>query len=201
MSKVIIDDNEIAKLLSTTKRVAIVGISDKQDRPSNGVSRWLLAHSHLDLYFVNPALNTVLGKPCYPTLRDIPVDIDMVDIFRKVSDIPAVVDEAIEIIAKTDPDLVLLDIEMPYKNGFDLLNEVPKRNFDVIFTTAYNNYAIQAIKFSGFYGLIAILHFLVLFLWNDYLGLDFTFGFLIATALQLPISYLANKFIVFKNEN
>jgi two-component system LytT family response regulator len=59
------------------------------------------------------------------------------------------VDEAIEVIAKTDPDLVLLDIEMPYKNGFDLLNEVPKRNFDVIFTTAYNNYAIQAIKFSA----------------------------------------------------
>jgi predicted CoA-binding protein len=101
MSKVIIDDNEIAKLLSTTKRVAIVGISDKQDRPSHGVSRWLLAHSHLDLYFVNPALNTVLGKPCYPSLRDIPVDIDMVDIFRKVSDIPAVVDEAIEMGAQS----------------------------------------------------------------------------------------------------
>lgn len=97
MSKVITSDNEIAELLSKTKRVAVVGISDKDDRPSNGVSRWLLAHSHLDLYFVNPALTTVLGKPCYPSLRDIPVDIDMVDIFRKVSDIPAVVDEAIEI--------------------------------------------------------------------------------------------------------
>ncbi len=97
MSKVITSDNEIAELLSKTKRVAVVGISDKDDRPSNGVSRWLLAHSHLDLYFVNPALTTVLGKPCYPSLQDIPVDIDMVDIFRKVSDIPAVVDEAIEI--------------------------------------------------------------------------------------------------------
>ena len=97
MSKVITSDNEIAELLSKTKRVAVVGISDKVDRPSNGVSRWLLAHSHLDLYFVNPALTTVLGKPCYPSLRDIPVDIDMVDVFRKVSDIPAVVDEAINI--------------------------------------------------------------------------------------------------------
>lgn len=97
MSKVITSDNEIAELLSKTKRVAVVGISDKDDRPSNGVSRWLLAHSHLDLYFVNPALTTVLGKPCYPSLRDIPGDIDMVDIFRKVSDIPAVVEEAIEI--------------------------------------------------------------------------------------------------------
>jgi predicted CoA-binding protein len=101
MSKVITSDNEIAELLSKTKRVAVVGISDKDDRPSNGVSRWLMAHSHLDLYFVNPALTTVLGKPCYPSLRDIPVDIDMVDIFRKVSDIPAVVDEAIEIGAQS----------------------------------------------------------------------------------------------------
>ena len=97
MSKVITSDNEIAELLSKTKRVAVVGISDKDDRPSNGVSRWLLAHSHLDLYFVNPALTNVLGKPCYPSLQDIPVDIDMVDIFRKVSDIPAVVDDAIDI--------------------------------------------------------------------------------------------------------
>ena len=101
MSKVITSDNEIAELLSKTKRVAVVGISDKEDRPSNGVSRWLLAHSHLDLYFVNPALTTVLGKPCYPSLKDIPVAIDMVDIFRKVSDIPAVVDEAIEIGAQS----------------------------------------------------------------------------------------------------
>jgi predicted CoA-binding protein len=101
MSKVITSDNEIAELLSQTKRVAVVGISDKEDRPSNGVSRWLMTHSHLDLYFVNPALTTVLGKPCYPSLRDVPVDIDMVDIFRKVSDIPAVVDEAIEIGAQS----------------------------------------------------------------------------------------------------
>ncbi len=101
MSKVITSDNEMAELLSQTKRVAVVGISDKEDRPSNGVSRWLMAHSHLDLYFVNPALTTVLGKPCYPSLKDIPVDIDMVDIFRKVSDIPAVVDEAIEIGAES----------------------------------------------------------------------------------------------------
>ena len=101
MGKVITSNDGIAELLSRTKRVAVVGISDKEDRPSNGVSRWLMAHSHLDLYFVNPALTTVLGKPCYPSLRDIPVDIDMVDIFRKVSDIPAVVDEAIEIGAQS----------------------------------------------------------------------------------------------------
>jgi predicted CoA-binding protein len=81
--------------------VAVVGISDKEDRPSNGVSRWLLKNSHFELYFVNPALTTVLDQPCYSSLEDIPVKIDMVDIFRKVSDIPAVVDEAIAIGAQS----------------------------------------------------------------------------------------------------
>lgn len=101
MSKVITSDNELAQLLSRTKRVAVVGISDKEDRPSNGVSRWLMRNSHFELYFVNPALTTVLGQPCYASLADIPEPIDMVDIFRKVSDIPAVVDEAIAIGAKS----------------------------------------------------------------------------------------------------
>jgi predicted CoA-binding protein len=101
MSKVITSDNELAQLLSKTKRVAVVGISDKEDRPSNGVSRWLMTNSHLELYFVNPALTTVLGQPCYASLADIPEPIDMVDIFRKVSDIPAVVDEAMAIGAKS----------------------------------------------------------------------------------------------------
>ena len=101
MSKVITSDGQLAELLSSTKRVAVVGISDKEDRPSNGVSRWLMKNSHLELYFVNPSLTEVLGKPCYPTLADIPVKIDLVDIFRKVSDIPGVVDEAIAIGAQS----------------------------------------------------------------------------------------------------
>lgn len=101
MSKVITSDNEIAQLLSQTKRVAVVGISDKEDRPSNGVSRWLMRNSHFELYFVNPAYTTVLGRPCYASLAEIPDAIDLVDIFRKVSDIPAVVDEAIAIGAKS----------------------------------------------------------------------------------------------------
>jgi predicted CoA-binding protein len=91
----------LAELLSKTKRVAVVGISDKEDRPSNGVSRWLLKNSHFELFFVNPLLTTVLNQPCYASLADIPVKIDMVDIFRKVSDISGVVDEAIEVGAQS----------------------------------------------------------------------------------------------------
>lgn len=54
-----------------------------------------------------------------------------------------------QLIANLKPDLVFLDIEMPHKNGFDLLAETQNRKFEVIFTTAYNQYAIKAFKFSA----------------------------------------------------
>lgn len=59
------------------------------------------------------------------------------------------VDTAIEILKIFEPDIVFLDVEMPHKNGFQFLMEINEPNFDVIFTTAYNQYAIQAIRFSA----------------------------------------------------
>jgi two-component system LytT family response regulator len=59
------------------------------------------------------------------------------------------VDAAIEILKVYTPDIIFLDIEMPHKNGFQLLMELKNPSFDVIFTTAYNQYAIQAIRFSA----------------------------------------------------
>ena len=61
----------------------------------------------------------------------------------------ASVDEALSTLQQFEPDIVFLDIEMPNKNGFDFLLEIEKPAFDVIFTTAYNQYAIQAIRFSA----------------------------------------------------
>lgn len=54
-----------------------------------------------------------------------------------------------EVIRKLNPDLVFLDIEMPGGNGFTLLEKTRDQNFDVIFTTAYSQYAIKAIRFSA----------------------------------------------------
>jgi two-component system LytT family response regulator len=53
------------------------------------------------------------------------------------------------VIEEIKPDLVFLDVEMPNGNGFDLLARFPQKKFDVIFITAFNHYAIQAIKFSA----------------------------------------------------
>lgn len=56
---------------------------------------------------------------------------------------------AIAAIEKIKPDLLILDIQMPDGNGFDVLKAVPNKNFEVIFITAYQEFAIQAIKFSA----------------------------------------------------
>ncbi|MBK8608627.1 MAG: response regulator transcription factor [Chitinophagaceae bacterium] len=59
------------------------------------------------------------------------------------------VQEAVPLIGSFQPDIVFLDIQMPHQSGFDLLTNIDKWNFEVIFTTAYNEFAIQAIRFSA----------------------------------------------------
>ena len=94
-------DEEIAELLSKSKTVAIVGASDNPERPVYGVSQWLLDNSHFDLYFVNPRLQTLFGHKVYPSIADIPEWVDIVDVFRNLADIPAVLDESIAVKAKS----------------------------------------------------------------------------------------------------
>jgi len=55
----------------------------------------------------------------------------------------------VEAIHQLQPDLVILDIQMPDGNGFDVLKSIPVKNFEVIFITAFQEYAVQAIKFSA----------------------------------------------------
>lgn len=57
--------------------------------------------------------------------------------------------EGIKVINSKKPDILFLDIEMPHGNGFDLLDGLTERNFKIIFTTAYNHYAIKAIKYNA----------------------------------------------------
>jgi len=57
--------------------------------------------------------------------------------------------QGVALIREKDPDLVFLDVEMPNGTGFDLLAQFPEKNFDVVFITAFNHYAIKAIKFSA----------------------------------------------------
>jgi len=89
--------SEISVLLHSSTTVAIVGVSDKPDRPSFGVAKYLLENSHFELFFVNPVLEEVLGQKVFKSLRDIPVHVDIVDVFRKPADCLSVLEESIEI--------------------------------------------------------------------------------------------------------
>jgi two-component system LytT family response regulator len=57
--------------------------------------------------------------------------------------------EALSAILRHQPDLVFLDVEMPKMNGFEMLEQVQQINFDIIFTTSYDQYALKAIRFSA----------------------------------------------------
>ena len=71
--------------------------------------------------------------------------------FSKVNILASCLDatKAFDLINELKPDFIFLDIEMPYLNGFDLLSKFETISFEVIFTTAYDSYAIKAIKFSA----------------------------------------------------
>ena len=87
-------------ILRTAKSIAIVGASPNAARSSYFVATYLLQSSDYTVYFVNPMVDEILGQKSYKSLADLPEVPDIVDVFRKGSDIPAVIDEAISIGAK-----------------------------------------------------------------------------------------------------
>lgn len=86
--------SEIQQLLKGATTIAIVGLSPKDNRPSNMVGRYLIAAGYT-VYPINPGQNEVLGLKCYPTLVSLPFSIDIVDIFRNSADVLPIVQEAL----------------------------------------------------------------------------------------------------------
>lgn len=64
------------------------------------------------------------------------------------------ISEAVELIESCQPDLLFLDVEMPFGNAFDLLDKIPERNFEIVFVTAYDQYAIDALNSHAAYYLM-----------------------------------------------
>ncbi len=90
---------EIKAVLQNYRVVAVVGLSPRPERPSFQVARYLKEHGYR-IVPVNPGQKVILGEKCYPRLPDIPFPVEVVDIFRNVEAIPAIVDEAIAIGAR-----------------------------------------------------------------------------------------------------
>ena len=92
---------ERLQILQKAKTVAIVGASPNVTRSSYFVATYLDQSSDYELFFVNPMADEILGQKVYKSLADLPVVPDIVDVFRKGSDIPSVIDEVVAIGAKT----------------------------------------------------------------------------------------------------
>ena len=88
-------------ILRRTRTIAMVGASANPARASNFVATYLLSSSDFDVYFVNPNATRILGRPVWPTLADLPVVPDLVDVFRRAEDLPQVLDETIAVGAST----------------------------------------------------------------------------------------------------
>ncbi|WP_326838228.1 CoA-binding protein [Amycolatopsis rhabdoformis] len=92
---------ERRRILGRTRSVTVVGASANPARPSFFVATYLLSSTRYEVNFVNPRLDTLLGKPVYPTLADVPGEIDLVSVFRKHDDLPQVASEVIAAGART----------------------------------------------------------------------------------------------------
>ena len=88
-------NQNIPEILRKYKKIAVVGISDKPYRDSHRVARFMLSRGY-QIFPVNPKLEEVLGVKCYPSLLDIPEEIELVDIFRRPEFVEPIVDEAIK---------------------------------------------------------------------------------------------------------
>ena len=87
------------EILKSCNTVAVVGISPDENRPSHRVGKYLQEQGY-QIIPVNPKESKILGKTCYPDLKSIPEKVDVVDIFRRSEDVPAIIDQAIEIGAR-----------------------------------------------------------------------------------------------------
>jgi predicted CoA-binding protein len=92
-------DDQLRQLLTSASTIAMVGASGNPDRESHGIMQKLQSVGY-KVIPVNPRESEILGERAYPSLKDVPIPIDIVDVFRKPEDTPAIADEAIAVGAK-----------------------------------------------------------------------------------------------------
>lgn len=86
------------QILAKTRTIAMVGASANPARPSNFVATYLLSSStNFQVWFVNPTITQMLGRPVYPSLAELPGQPDLVDVFRRPSELAAVAEDAIAV--------------------------------------------------------------------------------------------------------
>jgi uncharacterized protein len=87
------------EIIQQYRRIAVVGLSANPYRPSHYVAEYMAQHGY-EITPVNPGQTEILGRKCYRSLKDVPQPLEIVNIFRDPSAVPAIVEEAIECGAK-----------------------------------------------------------------------------------------------------
>lgn len=122
-----LSDETKKELLSSSKIIAVVGLSPKTDKPSNRVAQYLIEHGY-KIIPVNPQHEEILGEKSYKSLSDIPDRVDIVDIFMRAENVVPVVEEAI----KLKPKAIWLQLNIvndeaktiAEKNGTDFVQNL-----------------------------------------------------------------------------
>jgi uncharacterized protein len=86
--------SDIRKILEL-KNIAVVGMSNTEGRPANFVPKYLIENGY-NVIPVNPTTTEVLGRKTYPKVSDVPGQVDIIDVFRRLEDVSPVVDDAIK---------------------------------------------------------------------------------------------------------
>lgn len=94
-----INQVDIKELLADSRTIAVVGLSSNPSRPSHGVSAYL-QRAGFRIIPVNPVEKEILGERCYPSLRDIPEKVDIVDVFRNPDAVGPIAEDAVAIGAR-----------------------------------------------------------------------------------------------------
>jgi uncharacterized protein len=85
---------KLRDFLTSCRRVAVVGLSPNPARPSHEIARYLIENGY-EVVGVNPGHESILGRPCYRTLAEVPGPLEIVDVFRSSEHVPALVEEMI----------------------------------------------------------------------------------------------------------
>lgn len=91
---------DLEQILRDTRTVAIVGASPNSNRASHDIWTYLKSASDYKLYLVNPTVNEIEGTPVYPSLADLPVVPDLVNVFRRREHLPEVLADTVTVGAK-----------------------------------------------------------------------------------------------------
>jgi predicted CoA-binding protein len=96
-------DTELARVLARTHNVAVVGASPNPDRTSHQIAVWLMENTPYEVFLVNPRAEDqdIRGHGFFPSLADLPVMPDLVDVFRRPEEVPPVARDAIAVGAAT----------------------------------------------------------------------------------------------------